>query len=97
MRNWDSKLLTVKAVGGLSALILLTSCATQHGANGEIPGFLLGLFHGVTIFFSLVGSLFTDYRIYAFPNSGFWYDVGYLMGASLFLGGGVASTTTTSG
>jgi hypothetical protein len=53
----------------------------------EAPGFLSGLAHGFLIGLSLVASLFTDVRIYAFPNSGFWYDLGYLIGASAFLGG----------
>jgi hypothetical protein len=35
--------------------------------------------------------MFTDFRIYAFPNSGGWYDFGYLLGAMGFLGGGGAS------
>jgi len=51
----------------------------------------MGIVHGFTIFFSLVGSIFTDCRIYAFPNSGGWYDLGYFLGASMFLGGGGAS------
>jgi hypothetical protein len=46
------------------------------------------MFHGFTILFSLIGSLFTDYRIYAYPNSGGWYDLGFVFGASVFLGGG---------
>jgi hypothetical protein len=28
-----------------------------------------------------------DVRIYAFPNSGGWYDFGYLFGVAMFLGG----------
>jgi hypothetical protein len=43
------------------------------------------------IFFSLVGSLFMEIRIYAFPNSGFFYDLGYLVGAAAFLGGSAAA------
>jgi hypothetical protein len=50
------------------------------------------MLHGFTICFSFVGSIFMDVRIYAFPNSGFFYDLGYLIGAALFLGGGGAST-----
>ncbi|MDQ3583821.1 MAG: hypothetical protein M3495_20450 [Pseudomonadota bacterium] len=42
--------------------------------------------------FSFIGSLFTDIRMYQFPNSGVWYDFGYLLGASMFLGCGGAST-----
>jgi len=52
----------------------------------------MGIVHGFTIFFSLVGSIFTDVRIYAYPNSGALYDFGYLIGAAFFLGAGGAST-----
>jgi hypothetical protein len=71
---------------------LLQSCATQPPvAGGGPPGFLFGLLHGFLILFSFIASLFTDVRIYAFPNSGGWYDFGFLLGAMSFLGGGGAS------
>ena len=71
---------------------ILTSCATQpSGGIYDLPGFFSGLLHGFLIFFSFIGSIFTDFRIYAYPNSGGWYDFGYLIGASMFLGGGGAS------
>ena len=75
----------------LRGRILLQSCATQPipTAAGP-PGFLSGLLHGFLILFSFIASLFTDFRIYAFPNSGGWYDFGYLLGAMGFLGGGGA-------
>jgi hypothetical protein len=74
------------------AALLLPGCAHQPTPLPiESPGFLWGLLHGFLVLFSLVGSLFTDVRIYAFPNSGFWYDVGYFIGASAFLGGGAHS------
>jgi hypothetical protein len=53
----------------------------------ELPGFFSGFLHGFLIIFSFVGSLFTDVRIYSFPNAGRWYDFGYLIGAILFIGG----------
>lgn len=66
----------------------LSACATQpHPSAASPPGFFMGIFHGFTILFSLIGSIFTDHRIYAFPNSGGWYDFGYFLGASMFLGG----------
>jgi hypothetical protein len=72
----------------------LAACATQPVPSSfEPPGFWSGLLHGFTILFSLIGSIFTDYRIYAFPNSGGWYDLGYFFGAAAFLGGGGASAT----
>jgi len=72
--------------------LIVQSCATQPPPAVIVnpPGFLWGLLHGFLIFFSFIASLFTDYRIYAFPNSGGWYDFGYLLGASAFLGGGGA-------
>ena len=76
----------------VSATLLLASCATQpHPSAYDPPGFFSGVLHGFLILFSFIGSLFTDYRIYTFPNSGGWYDFGYLIGAAMFLGGGGAS------
>lgn len=72
--------------------LLLASCATQpYPSAYDPPGFFSGLLHGFLIVFSFIISLFADYRIYAFPNSGGWYDFGYLIGAAMFLGGGGAS------
>jgi len=59
----------------------LAACAHQPPATSyDPPGFLLALLHGYLIFFSVIGSIFLDIRIYAFPNSGFWYDIGYVIG-----------------
>lgn len=75
--------------------IAIASCARQPVPEAsEVPGFLLGLLHGFLIMFSFIGSLVTDIRIYAFPNSGGWYDFGYLIGAAAFLGGGGASSSS---
>lgn len=75
----------------LVGLALMLGCATQPAVprflTGDPPGFLLALAHGVLAPFALVGSLFTEYRIYAFPNTGFFYDLGFLLGLS-FWGGG---------
>jgi hypothetical protein len=78
----------------LSALAA-ASCARQPVPPdaGNVPGFLLGLLHGFMILFSFIGSLFSDIRIYAFPNAGGWYDFGFLLGAMAFLGGGGASSS----
>ena len=75
----------------LVGVLLLQSCATQPAPPAlDTPGFLRGLLHGFLILFSFLASLFTDVRIYAFPNSGGWYDFGFLLGAMMFLGGGGA-------
>jgi hypothetical protein len=69
-------------------LVVASGCAHQPPVllQGQ-PGFFRGLWHGLIVFFSLVGSIFTDVRIYAYPNSGFWYDAGFFLGASIALGG----------
>jgi hypothetical protein len=81
----------VLKLSALVAAVIIAGCATQPmPATDGFPGFWSGLLHGFTILFSLIGSIFTDWRIYAFPNSGGWYDFGYFLGASMFLGGGGA-------
>lgn len=66
---------------------LLASCATQPTVTArEAPGFLLGLANGFLIVFAFIGSLFWDIRIYAFSNSGRWYDAGFVLGAAIFFG-----------
>ena len=73
------------------AAVVFAGCATQSFENiGNLPGFLKGLLHGFIMLFSFIASLFTDYEIYAFPNSGGWYNFGYLLGVMLFFGGGGA-------
>jgi hypothetical protein len=74
------------------AVLFVAGCAHQPiSAAQDAPGFLSGLLHGFLICFSLIASVFTDVRIYAFPNSGGSYDVGFCLGAAAFLGAGGAS------
>jgi len=65
----------------LAVAAVAASCAVQGpgaGVHSDPPGFLVGGWHGATILFRLVASIFTDTRIYAFPNSGFGYDFGFV-------------------
>ena len=70
--------------------LMLMACAAgpnvmvhEHGA-----GFCLGLWHGMIIFFTLIGSLFTDnVSIYEVSNNGSWYDVGFYLGVGMMIGG----------
>ena len=62
---------------------MLAACATQPAAQPHVPGLVAGLFHGIVAIVALVGSLYFHIRIYAFPNSGFWYDAGFVLGFSL--------------
>jgi hypothetical protein len=59
----------------------LVACASQPAAVApNAPGLLLGLVHGFFAVPSLVASLFMEVRVYAFPNAGFWYDLGFVTG-----------------
>lgn len=69
--------------------LVLSACATQPVASApSAPGFLWGLLHGFIALFSLIGSLFWDIRVYAYPNGGGLYDFGFVLGTALFFGGG---------
>lgn len=73
------------------SVLIFSACATQSVSQVlDPPGFFKGLLHGFIVLFSFVASLFTDYKIYAFPNSGGWYDFGFLLGIMMFFGGGGA-------
>jgi hypothetical protein len=69
----------VARIAWLLSCLPIAACATQP-SPGAAPGFFMGMLHGLFAPFSLVGSLFWDVRIYAFPNSGFGYDLGFVLG-----------------
>jgi hypothetical protein len=80
----------VVLVVGIS--LALAACATQPIPDAfDPPGFFSGLLHGAIAPFALVGSLFSEFRIYAFPNSGWLYDLGFLLGLAIIWGGAAAS------
>jgi len=73
-------------------IVAMSGCAHQPpSALPGVPGFFSGILHGLLILVSLVGSIFTDVRVYAFPNSGFFYDLGFTIGVAAVLGGGAHS------
>jgi len=76
----------------------VAACAHQPPPSGgpPLPGFLLGLFHGYISFFSLIASLFFRVRIYEFPNAGFFYDLGFVIGVFAFYGSGRRTYVYTS-
>ena len=81
----------------LGLLVTLSACAHQPVLSGsetyDAPGFFSGLLHGLLMPFSLVGHLLdSSVRVYAFPNSGGWYDFGYFLGVGGLIGGGASRT-----
>ncbi len=70
----------VRLSGAVLAFVL-AGCATQPApATDGAPGLLSGFAHGLIAIPALLASLALEVRIYAFPNSGFWYDLGFCGG-----------------
>ena len=66
----------------LVLLLTVASCGfatTGYGAY-ELPGFFLGLWHGLLAPWTLILRLFLDFKMYAVPNIGWFYDLGFLIG-----------------
>ena len=65
-----------------------TACAASHQAGAvahNAPGFFAGLWHGIIFPLAWIVSLFTDkVAVYAVPNSGGWYDFGFVVGIMVF-------------
>jgi len=77
----------------LAVLLLLPACAHQPAPLVPgAPGLLMGLVHGAIAPVSLVVGIFTDVRVYAFPNGGGWYDLGFLLGVGVWSGGSAAAS-----
>ncbi len=74
----------------LMVALLFTSCAdvspNVHECITNDPyGFWSGLWHGIITPFSFIGSLFSDdIAIYAYNNTGGWYDFGFILGIGAF-------------
>jgi hypothetical protein len=73
------------------ALLLLGSCAVQappsHGALLlHVPGFWEGMWHGLISWIMLLTEPFDPHRIYAYPNQGGFYDLGWMIGCSFWFG-----------
>ena len=61
--------------------------------EGKIDGFLKGLWHGFIVPITFIISIFKkSVRFYEVHNSGFWYNFGFVLGAGLFLKGGILGT-----
>jgi hypothetical protein len=76
---------------------VLAACAHQPPPVGELlPGPFLGLLHGYISLFALIASLFSPIRIYAFPNAGFLYDFGFVVGAYAFYRSGQVTYRSTA-
>ena len=83
-------------IAGAAALLLLAACARQApdavGHAADTPGFLWGLWHGFVFPWAWIGSLFDPkIAVYAVPNDGVLYNLGYFIGI-VVLGVGARSS-----
>jgi hypothetical protein len=79
-------------------LILAAGCAPGDARwstdAGHPANFWAGLWHGLIIVVTFIVSLFTrDVKIYEVNNVGWGYNLGFLLGAMISLGGGARSAT----
>jgi opacity protein-like surface antigen len=81
------------------AVVLLSAAGCAPGPNsaektadaeGRTAGFFLGLWHGFISPVTFIVSVFSkNVRLYEVHNSGTWYNFGFVLGAGLFLSGGI--------
>lgn len=76
-------------------VIVLSSCASNPDltecVTNDPYGFWAGLWHGIILFFSFIGSWFSEsIVIYSANNNGFWYDLGFMIGGTGFVNGFLA-------
>ena len=58
--------------------------------DGEVAGFWKGLWHGLISPITFIISIFSkNVRFYEVHNNGSWYNFGFVLGAGLFLSGGI--------
>ena len=92
MKMLRSPVIRMTAIMGLG--LVAAACARQPEmvvTPGDPPGFFLGLVQGFGIVFAFIGTFFTeDIAIYAVPNSGWTYDIGFILGAGFFFAMGGA-------
>lgn len=88
---------SIVLTGILVATLVLAGCAPGPNelektadAEGRTAGFLLGLWHGFISPVTFIFSIFSrEVRFYEVHNSGTGYNFGFVLGAGLFLSGGI--------
>ena len=76
---------------GVAFALALGACAHQPSPipGAHEPGFFEGLFNGFLAPITLLLGWWWHGRIYAFPNNGWWYDAGFVLGILAVAGGSV--------
>ncbi len=87
------------AVAVVLSAVLLSACVAKMNeqigmanVDGVVAGFWRGLWHGVIAPVTFILSLFTrDVQMFEVHNNGGWYSFGFLLGVTVFHGGGHAA------
>ncbi len=83
------KKLAAAALGGAALMVCGCAAGPQGPFDAAHPaGFWAGLWHGFIAWITFVVSLFSQVKMYAASNTGWPYDLGFLIGMGLWLGGG---------
>jgi len=94
----EEKMRIISLLGILFVLMfVLTSCAPGPNSfektpdkEGEIAGLFMGIWHGLITPITFFISIFSDnVSFYEVHNNGGWYNFGFVLGAGLFLSGGI--------
>ena len=88
---------SIVLIAVLIAVLIMAGCAPGPNsaektadADGHTAGFLMGLWHGFISPVTFVISIFSrNVRLYEVHNNGTWYNFGFVLGAGLFLSGGI--------
>ncbi|HEX2694657.1 MAG TPA: hypothetical protein VHP61_02805 [Acidobacteriota bacterium] len=86
-----------KSLALLAIVLVVASCVPGPNpaertpdSDGNVAGFLSGLWHGFISPVTFIISLFSkSIRFYEVHNTGGWYNFGFVLGAGLFLSGGI--------
>jgi hypothetical protein len=89
--------LIIKLSALLAVALIVASCVPgpnpaerTPNADGKVAGFFKGLWHGLISPVTFIISIFAkNIRFYEVHNSGGWYNFGFVLGAGLFLSGGI--------
>ncbi len=93
--------MTRARIAMITAALVLVLCAAACApgpnpaertpdADGRVSGFFLGFWHGLISPVTFIISVFSkSVRFYEVHNTGGWYNFGFVLGAGLFLSGGI--------
>lgn len=69
-----------KTLAVFLTILLLSACTFAGTDPNEMPGFFIGIWHGILAPFTLIVRFFIEIKMYAVNNTGFGYDLGFILG-----------------